>query len=349
MTQDKKDENISDGVSAEETRETVGALLRKTRLAKKQDLRDIASYLCIRYQFLEALEENRYKELPGEAYANGFIRSYAAYLGLDPADVIMRYKQEFFAQAKEENRGLSMSEEETENMTPAPKVLLFSLILLLAAYGLWQSFSGEEEETLVPAAGETVESISVIEESYPLPEETNEAAEQLSGANSEPESAAVRPVIPPVPPVKPEYQPGNQAAGTAGSGTVGSPVEQPLPDMQAQPVQAVPAEPEPVRTIRVYGQKNYNPRLVLVAAEETWVEITRNDEIVFSRLLNKGDRYQVSSYKPEELFLKTGNAGGLEIYCDGSLTQSLGPHGALRSNIALIPDDFAAKIVENIE
>ncbi len=344
MTQDKKDENISDGVSAEETQETVGALLRKTRLAKKQDLRDIASYLCIRYQFLEALEENRYKELPGEAYANGFIRSYAAYLGLDPADVIMRYKQEFFVQTKEEKRGLNMSEEETENMTPAPKVLLFSLILLLAAYGLWQSFSGEEGETPVPAAGETVESISVVEESYPLPEETNETAEQLSGANSEPESTAAQPVIPPVPPVKPEYQPENQAAGT-----VGNSAEQPLPDMSAQPVQTVPTEPESVRAIRVYGQKNYNPRLVLVAAEETWIEITRNDEIVFSRLLNKGDRYQVSSYKPEELFLKTGNAGGLEIYCDGQLTQSLGPRGALRSNVALIPDDFAAKIVENIE
>lgn len=126
MTQDKKEENISGGVSNEGTRETVGALLRKTRLAKKQDLRDIASYLCIRYQFLEALEEDRYKELPGEAYANGFIRSYAAYLELDPADVIMRYKQEFFARTREEERGLNMSEEETENMTPAPKLLLFS-------------------------------------------------------------------------------------------------------------------------------------------------------------------------------------------------------------------------------
>lgn len=344
MTQDKKDGNISDGVPAEETQETVGALLRKTRLAKKQDLRDIASYLCIRYQFLEALEENRYKELPGEAYANGFIRSYAAYLGLDPADVIMRYKQEFFARTGEEKRGLKMSEEETENMTPAPKVLLFSLVLLLAAYGLWQSFSGEEEETLLPVAGEAVEAVTIVEESYPLPQETNEAAESLSGANSETENAVVPAVIPPVPPVKPEYQPETQAAGN-----VGDLAQQPLPDMAAQPVQTAPTEQEPVRTIRVYGQKNYNPRLVLVAAEETWIEITRNDEIVFSRLLNKGDRYQVSSYKPEELFLKTGNAGGLEIYCDGQLTQSLGPHGALRSNIALIPDDFAAKIVENIE
>ena len=104
-------------------------------------------------------------------------------------------------------------------------------------------------------------------------------------------------------------------------------------------------QPEP----HIYGQKNYKPRLVLVATEETWIEITRGDTILFSRLLNQGDQYMVSSNKPEELFLKTGNAGGLEIYCDGRLTQALGPRGALRSNVALIPDDFAAKVVEDIE
>ena len=96
MTQnEEKPENLN---PTEKKEEAVGALLRKTRLAKNQDLRDIASYLCIRYQYLEALEEGRYKELPGEAYANGFIRSYASYLGLNPADIITRYKQEFFSQ-----------------------------------------------------------------------------------------------------------------------------------------------------------------------------------------------------------------------------------------------------------
>ena len=96
MTQDGKEESAAQAAAPETAQEpeTVGTLLRKTRLAKKQDLRDIASYLCIRYQFLQALEENRYKELPGEAYANGFVRSYAAYLGLDAADIISRYKRE---------------------------------------------------------------------------------------------------------------------------------------------------------------------------------------------------------------------------------------------------------------
>ncbi|HAW33796.1 MAG TPA: hypothetical protein DCX19_04105, partial [Alphaproteobacteria bacterium] len=85
MTQDEKQTRETaetDQKPAEKT-ETVGDTLRCARLAKNQDLRDIAAYLCIRCQFLQALEENRYKELPGEAYANGFVRTYASYLGLD--------------------------------------------------------------------------------------------------------------------------------------------------------------------------------------------------------------------------------------------------------------------------
>lgn len=335
MAQDKKKEvNIlPEDVLNEEPQETVGELLRKTRLAKKQDLRDIASYLCIRYQFLEALEENRYKDLPGEAYANGFIRSYAAYLGLDSADVLMRYKQEFFAQTKKEKRSLGMSEEETENITPAPKVLLFSLILLLVAYGFWQSFS-QKEEVLPVVEENAVDAIAVVEDAYPMPENADQP-EMLSDANAVSDIKTEN-VVPPVPPVKPEYQ------EPATVETVKEPE-------QINPAVEQPAETEPVRTVRVYGQKNYNARLVLVAVEETWIEISRNGEIVFSRLLNKGDRYQVSSVRPEELFLKTGNAGGLEIYLDGVLAQPLGPRGALRSNVSLIPDNFTAKAVENAE
>ncbi|MBR1777000.1 MAG: helix-turn-helix domain-containing protein [Alphaproteobacteria bacterium] len=326
MTQDNKEASVLN--SAQQTEEeTVGALLRRTRLAKNQDLRDIASYLCIRYQFLEALEEGRYKELPGEAYANGFIRSYAAYLGLNPADIISRYKQEFFSQSKRENGIYTMSSEDAENIVPAPKVLIASIVLLLIAFGLWQA-SSENKKASLPVETDQVDSITIVDQSYPLPlEETAKPTEE------DVQPAAVPPVLP----VKPEYHEEKEDPAVLPAA-----VEPAAAEYKARP-EAKPQEP------RVYGQKNYNPRLVLVATEETWIEITRGETVLFSRLLNTGDQYWVSSNKPEELFLKTGNAGGLEIYCDGSLTQSLGPRGALRSNIPLIPDDFAAKIIEDIE
>jgi len=72
----------------------VGALLKASRLRIGDDLRFVAETLHIRFIYLEAIEAGRYDDLPGVAYAIGFIRSYADYLGLDSDEVVRRYKAE---------------------------------------------------------------------------------------------------------------------------------------------------------------------------------------------------------------------------------------------------------------
>ena len=105
---------------------------------------------------------------------------------------------------------------------------------------------------------------------------------------------------------------------------------------------AASVEEEAVDSIHIYGQRNVNPRLVLVANEAAWIEVRRGENILISRVLNKGDRYQVSR-NPDDLFLKTGNAGGLDIFLDGEQVPPVGPKGALRSNVPLNPDYFVKK------
>ena len=61
--------------------------LRAARQARGLDFFRIERDTKIRIRFLEAIEDGRFEELPGEIYARGFIRNYAAYLGLD-SDVI---------------------------------------------------------------------------------------------------------------------------------------------------------------------------------------------------------------------------------------------------------------------
>jgi len=48
----------------------------------------------IRARYLGALERGDYRELPGAVYTKGFLRNYAAYLGLDPDDVILQWRAE---------------------------------------------------------------------------------------------------------------------------------------------------------------------------------------------------------------------------------------------------------------
>src|SRR6202012_2874631 len=61
----------------------IGGLLRRRREEIQQDIEDVSRQLRIRSVYLRAIEEGRFQELPGAAYAVGFVRAYADYLGLD--------------------------------------------------------------------------------------------------------------------------------------------------------------------------------------------------------------------------------------------------------------------------
>ncbi|MGL1751845.1 helix-turn-helix domain-containing protein, partial [Vibrio parahaemolyticus] len=57
-------------------------------------LTDIAEALRIRVEYLAALEAGSLEGLPGPAYAMGFLRAYADYLGFDGKDIVRRFKAE---------------------------------------------------------------------------------------------------------------------------------------------------------------------------------------------------------------------------------------------------------------
>jgi cytoskeleton protein RodZ len=74
--------------------QTIGSILRAGRLQSGKSLADAAAALRIRPAFLAAIEEDEPERLPGPAYAVGFVRTYAEYLGLDGEAVARRFKQD---------------------------------------------------------------------------------------------------------------------------------------------------------------------------------------------------------------------------------------------------------------
>ncbi|NWF56627.1 MAG: helix-turn-helix domain-containing protein [Syntrophaceae bacterium] len=67
---------------------TVGRLLQKTREEKKISLESIARETRIKLDFLQAIEEDSFQVMPGEAYARGFIRSYSKFLHLNAEEMV---------------------------------------------------------------------------------------------------------------------------------------------------------------------------------------------------------------------------------------------------------------------
>jgi cytoskeletal protein RodZ len=73
----------------------VGQRLHKERIAKKLSLEDIAKATKIKPGFLAAIEKGEYSKLPSPAYAQGFVRNYASYLGLPKTEITALFRREF--------------------------------------------------------------------------------------------------------------------------------------------------------------------------------------------------------------------------------------------------------------
>ncbi len=118
----------------------VGADLREARERLGWTLPAIAEHLRIRLPFLEAIEDGRIGDLPGRAYAVGFVRTYAQSLGLDPDEIARRFR----AEAADINRKteLDFPAPVPDRGIPAGAVVLLGVVLAIGAYVGWYRMSG---------------------------------------------------------------------------------------------------------------------------------------------------------------------------------------------------------------
>lgn len=61
----------------------IGKVFREARNRRKIDLSEVEAATRIRVRYLRAIENEEWSILPGGVYTRGFIRTYAAFLGLD--------------------------------------------------------------------------------------------------------------------------------------------------------------------------------------------------------------------------------------------------------------------------
>ncbi|HET6643713.1 MAG TPA: RodZ domain-containing protein [Gaiellaceae bacterium] len=73
----------------------IGSILREARIRHGVELAQVEASTHIRTRYLKALEDERFDLLPGEAYACGFLRTYADYLELDADLFVDEYKARF--------------------------------------------------------------------------------------------------------------------------------------------------------------------------------------------------------------------------------------------------------------
>jgi cytoskeleton protein RodZ len=125
----------------------VGEDLRDARLALGISLEEMADSLRIRRAYLVALEEGRVQNLPGPAYAVGFVRSYARALGLDSDEMVRRFR-DLSGPAVTRKTDLVFPEPVPERGVPAGAVVLLGAVFAIGGYAAWYNWSGAGSRSL---------------------------------------------------------------------------------------------------------------------------------------------------------------------------------------------------------
>ncbi len=305
----------------------VGADLRAARERVGWNLPAVSAHLRIRLPFLEAIEDGRIGDLPGNAYAVGFVRTYAQSLGLDPDEIGRRFRAE--AAGVNRKTELQFPVPVPERGIPAGAVILVGVVLAIGAYIGWYRFSGDRSSTaeVVQPVPERLAPLAVAPPP-PAPASSDASSPSQSSASSIGQSGpsggsapstltatSSIPVPVPVPvtvPMSPAmYGPpspqmyGPPAPGTSmpGAPAAGAPaLNVPMP--------GAPASPD-------------GSRIVLRAKADSWMQVRdKQGQVLLNRVLRAGETWPVPG--KAQLLLTTGNAAGTELLVDGVVAPGFG-------------------------
>ena len=75
----------------QEDRETPGSILARERQMRNLTQKDVADKIRLTGQFIDLIESDQYRKLPGPIFARGYIKNYSDLLGLDTDNLVARY------------------------------------------------------------------------------------------------------------------------------------------------------------------------------------------------------------------------------------------------------------------
>jgi cytoskeleton protein RodZ len=106
----------------EETRESIGSILRRQREMRKLKLEEISEELKIRPRHLKALENGQFHLIPGRLYQRSFLKTYAQFLNLDQSHVLRMFDQheKSRGRVREELEGTAALEGSVKEMPRLP-------------------------------------------------------------------------------------------------------------------------------------------------------------------------------------------------------------------------------------
>jgi len=275
---------------------SVGETLRRERLRKDMGLEQISRETKIPTRLLEAIEKDQFDLLPGGVFAKSFVRQYARFLGLEEEELASEVEKAMHPVGDLP----SFASASPEPAFKVPRVVE------------WEG-AGRSNSSLLPALALVVAVMLVCSAVYawwqrsrrPSPAPPPVVASQKAPA------ALPKPAEPTPAPVTPVAA-NNPETATQTDATPSAPA----PEAAAPPV---PVETDnPAATLHVS----------LTAEQDVWVRVWADGKVVVDGVLKPNVVRTIAAV--ENLRIRTGNAGSLQVTVNGTPAGPLGPKGQVR-------------------
>ena len=297
----------------------LGQILRQARENKGFTLKEVQDQIRINPAYLQALEESNYAALPSPVHARGFLRNYARFLNLDPDPLLERYQysqkhpiavgngdispdaplpsredQPFFDPVNVEvDIGSRRDPESTVRL-----IIIAALIIAVAliANRFVPLLLNNEDGSNAITAGVTDAVNNIINRE-------EDAATSETGA---------------------EPNPNLEEGSSSQTGT-----EPIISTSRTNEAAVILPTPTPTRPALPATLEEIN--LKLDVTERTWMEVTIDEDVVFSGIARSGDTFEWTAL--EEAKVLTGNAIGIFATINETPLGRLGSRGENKEEI----------------
>jgi len=327
----------------------VGAELAEARHQRGLNLSDIAERLRILPEHINAIEQGNLALLPSITYVIGYVRSYANLVGAD-GNTLCRMLRDNLSE-NEMKPDYAFVQDKLRPSSSAGLVAAGTLGVCLLAYAGWYiaNISPSSPQSEIQLAGTTPIETDTVISAADITE-----LEENTGQGSLPSVISAQPVLTTAGESVPEntmtagsgaaqntdIQGVTNPAGTnlttetAGAGdTPPASVDEKLLSTGA----TGPADTAAVSTTATQAMavgRVPDQEMTIRAVATSWVEITRADgSRVSAWLMKKDESYTIPG--GDDLYLTTGNAGGLEIMLGQDETFLLGAWGETLQELPL--------------
>ena len=310
---------------------SLGQSLKEEREARNISVEEIASTTKIVRRYLEALENDRFDDMPGGFFVKGIIRTYAKAIGLDPDEILARYKAAGLLGEPEPKRRFGLK---APGPAPAPPL------------------PGEPVLPSEPAppAAEKDEPELVIEEA-PRPRLSEAARKRLFSWSWRALAAlALVAVLIVLWSNRRPRQPEEKAATVAPAEAAATPpTAGPRTEPQAQlpPASTVtaaptvgepaPAGPSPAQAPGAEAVRQ-GIEIEISFQAETWINVLADGVLKVEGVFPPGATARAQA--EAKLVIHTGNAGGFTFLLNGRPAKPLGRSGQVLTDIKITPENF---------